>query len=79
MYWSGDFRWADAQREVRQQKVDKYGEEVVAEWERLCERYPLELANYNNVKHLLFRDGYDEGPPKCPTIEEVAEKHGKKM
>jgi hypothetical protein len=78
MYWSDDFRWAKMVQEARKEKVDKYGEAVVAEWERVVERFPLELANYNNVKHLLFRDGYDEGPPKCETIEEVAERMRKK-
>lgn len=67
-----DDQWAREVALVRKYKVDEYGEEVVKEWERRCDRYPLELCNYNNVKHLLFRDGYDEGPPKCPRIEDVA-------
>lgn len=69
--WEGEW-WRRMRKEERDRRVAKHGEEVVAAWEFECERYPLVLANYNNVKHLLHRDGYDDGPPAYPTLEAVA-------
>lgn len=76
MSWEGD-RWRRMREEVRRQHVEQYGEAVVKEWEDRCARWPLEMANYDNVKYLLFRDERDGaqpvGPPVCPTLQQVAD------
>jgi ABC-type transporter MlaC component len=72
MIWAGD-HYRAATAEHRRRNVLKYGEDVVRVYEQALERYPLELANYNNVRHLLRRDGYDEGPPPYPSLEATAQ------
>jgi len=64
--------WYDIRTAKRAALILKYGKKIVIRWEEEVKRWPLLLANYNNCCHLLFRDGFDEGPPKCPTIEEIA-------
>lgn len=75
MSWEGE-RWRKVKEDIRRQQVEQYGEEAVREWQARCARWPLEMANYNNAKHLLYRDERDGaqpvGPPTCPTLEQVA-------